>query len=110
MTAAPTFLDRVSELAWAIAETLVLVPRLIFAVIILVAGALVAQWVARAVIAAMAETGRIDETARPTLASAARYGVLIVTFVAALSQIGAQTASLLAAPLRCRSAWRSSPD
>ncbi|MBV8440424.1 MAG: hypothetical protein JO312_07650, partial [Hyphomicrobiales bacterium] len=62
MTAVPTFLNRVSELAWAIAETLV--PRLIIAVIILVAGALVAQWAARAVGAAMSGTGRIDETAR----------------------------------------------
>jgi small conductance mechanosensitive channel len=95
MTAVPTFFNRVSELAWAIAETLV--PRLTIAVIILVAGALIARWVARAVSAAMSETGRIDETARPALASAARYGVLIVTFIAALSQIGVQTASLLAA-------------
>ncbi len=47
--------------------------------------------------AALARTGHIDETARPALASAARYGVLIVTFVAALSQIGVETASLLAA-------------
>jgi small conductance mechanosensitive channel len=95
MTAVPTVLDRVFDVAWGLAATLV--PRLIFAVIILVVGAMIAKWVARAVSAAVAETGRIDETARPALASAARYGVLIVTFIAALSQIGVQTASLLAA-------------
>jgi small conductance mechanosensitive channel len=66
-----------------------------FAVIILIAGALAAQWVARAVSAAMLETARIDETALPALASAVRYGVLIVTFLAALSQIGAVQRSML---------------
>ncbi len=95
MTAVPTVLDRISEIAWGLAATLA--PRLVLAVIILAAGALVAKWTARAVTAAMAETGRIDVTARPALASAARYGVLILTFIAALSQIGVQTASLLAA-------------
>jgi small conductance mechanosensitive channel len=95
MPSVPTAFDRVSEAAWATAATLV--PRLIFAAIILVAGALIARWAARAVALALAETGRVDETARPALASAARYGVLIVTFIAALSQIGVQTASLLAA-------------
>ena len=48
-------------------------------------------------IAGFAETGRIDETARPALAAATRYGVLILTVVAALSQLGVETASLLAA-------------
>jgi small conductance mechanosensitive channel len=95
MSAVPTVFDRISDIAWSFAATLV--PRLVFAVLILVAGSLIANWIARAVATAMAETGRIDETARPALASAARYGVLIVTFVAALSQIGVQTASLLAA-------------
>ncbi|HLJ72784.1 MAG TPA: mechanosensitive ion channel family protein [Roseiarcus sp.] len=41
--------------------------------------------------------GGLDETARPALAAAARYGVLILALVAALSQLGVQTASLLAA-------------
>src|SRR5271166_3359687 len=95
MSSVPTALDRLITLASAVAETLL--PRLLLAILILLAGALLARWVARAVLSGLAETGRIDETARPALASAARYGVLIVTFIAALSQIGVQTASLLAA-------------
>jgi small conductance mechanosensitive channel len=95
MTSTPTTVDRMSEAAWAAAAALL--PRVILALLILLAGALIASWAARAVSAGLAETGRVDETARPALASAARYGVLIVTFLAALSQIGVQTASLLAA-------------
>jgi small conductance mechanosensitive channel len=95
MTSVPSFVDRMSEAAWAAAAALL--PRVVFAILILIAGSLIANWAARAASAAFAETGRIDETARPALASAARYGVLILTFVAALSQIGVQTASLLAA-------------
>jgi len=95
MTSLPTVLNRLSDFAWASAE--ILLPRLIFAVVILVAGAAIAKWAARAVSAALAETGRIDETARPALAAATRYGVLILTVVVALSQLGVETASLLAA-------------
>ncbi len=95
MTSLPTVLNRLSDFAWASAE--ILLPRLIFAVVMLVAGAAIAKWAARAVSAALAETGRIDETARPALAAATRYGVLILTVVVALSQLGVETASLLAA-------------
>jgi small conductance mechanosensitive channel len=95
MNPLPTALGRLEDFAWTSAEFLL--PRLVIALVILVIGVAAARWAARAVAAALARTGRIDETARPALASAARYGVLIVTFIAALSQIGVQTASLLAA-------------
>jgi small conductance mechanosensitive channel len=95
MTPLPTALQRLSDFAWTSAE--LLLPRLILALVILVAGAVLAKWAARTVSAALARTGHIDETARPALASAARYGILILAFVVALSQIGVQTASLLAA-------------
>jgi small conductance mechanosensitive channel len=95
MTPIPTALVRLTDFAWTSAE--LLLPRLIVALIILVVGIAAAQWAARAVAAALARTGHIDETARPALASAARYGVLIVALVAALSQIGVETTSLLAA-------------
>jgi small conductance mechanosensitive channel len=88
-------MQRFSDFAWMSAA--LFVPRLVLALIILVIGVAAAQWAARAVAAALARTGHIDETARPALASAARYGVLVVAFIAALSQIGVQTASLLAA-------------
>jgi small conductance mechanosensitive channel len=95
MPSAPTDLERLTDFAWTAAEALV--PHVVFAVLILLVGIALARWAARAVGGALAEAGHIDQSARPALAAAARYGVLIVTFVAALSQIGVQTASLLAA-------------
>jgi small conductance mechanosensitive channel len=95
MPPVPTALDRLSEYAWASAEALV--PRIVLAGLVFVAGALIAKWVARAVSAGLGRTGTVDETARPALAAAARYGILILAGVAGLSQIGVQTASLLAA-------------
>jgi small conductance mechanosensitive channel len=95
MTPLPTALQRLSDFAWTSAE--LFLPPLILALVILVAGVVAANWAARTVTAALARTGHIDETARPALATAARYGILILTFIAALSQIGVQTTSLLAA-------------
>lgn len=95
MTAVPTTFDRLTEFAWATAEDLV--PRLFLALLVLAAGSILATWVARAISLALARSGAVDETARPALAAAARYGVLVVAAVAALSQIGVQTASLIAA-------------
>ena len=95
MAFVPTELDRLTNLAWTAAETLL--PRLILAILILLAGALIAKWVGRATLGGLAEARRIDETARPAIAAAARYGVLIFAGIAALSQLGVETASLLAA-------------
>ncbi|MGO9423445.1 mechanosensitive ion channel family protein [Roseiarcus sp.] len=95
MTSVPNAFDRLYEFGWAAAE--VLVPRLILALLVLGAGAIIARWVADAVSVALARTGSVDPTARPALVAAARYGVLVIAIVAALSQIGVQTASLLAA-------------
>ena len=87
--------DAVTE--WLFGAAAVFLPRLVEALLILIVGTFLASWIARGVSAALDETGRIDETARPAMASAARYAVLIVAFIAALSQLGVQTASLLAA-------------
>ena len=95
MPAAPTALDRLYELAWTTGEALL--PRIILAVLVLAAGGMAASWVARVVGLALARTGTVDATARPALVAVARYGVLIIAVIAALSQIGVQTASLLAA-------------
>ena len=95
MTPLPTAMQNLSDFAWASAEFFL--PHLAVALVILVGGSFAAKWAARTVSAALARTGHLDATAHPALASAARYGVLIVAFVAALSQIGVQTASLLAA-------------
>ena len=95
MTPLPTAMQSLSDFAWTSAEFFL--PRLAVALVILVGGSFAAKWAARTISAALARTGHVDETARPALAAAARYGVLILAFVAALSQIGVQTASLLAA-------------
>jgi small conductance mechanosensitive channel len=95
MATDPTAIDRLYEFAWATGE--VLLPRIVLAILVLAAGAIVASWIARAVGVALARTGTVDATARPALVAAARYGVLVIAIVAALSQIGVQTASLLAA-------------
>lgn len=94
MIADPTALERLYAYAWVAAETLA--PRIVLAIFVLVAGAIVGKWVARTVALALARSGAIDETARPALAAAARYAVLVIAIVAALSQIGVQTASLIA--------------
>ena len=95
MPPVPTALDRLYDFAWATGE--VLLPRVVLAVLVLAAGSIVASWVARAVSLALARTRTVDATVRPALVAAARYGVLVIAIVAALSQIGVQTASLLAA-------------
>jgi small conductance mechanosensitive channel len=71
-------------------------PRLVAAVLILVIGTIVARWVSRAVYDISQRTTHIDPTLRPVLASMIRYAVLILVLIVALSQVGIQTASLLA--------------
>ncbi len=95
MIADPTAFERLSAYAWVAAETLA--PRIILAILVLLAGSIIGKWVARTVALALARSGAIDETARPAFAAAARYAVLVIAIVAALSQIGVQTASLIAA-------------
>jgi small conductance mechanosensitive channel len=95
MTFTPRNLDGFAAMIWTWAATFL--PRFAIALVILIVGAAIAKWAARAIAAAMAETHGVDETARPVLATAGRYAVLILTFIAALSQLGVQTASLLAA-------------
>jgi small conductance mechanosensitive channel len=95
MTSVPNVVDRLYAFAWAAGEALL--PRVVLAVLVLAGGAIIARWVARAVSVALAHTASVDATARPALVAAARYGVLVIAIVAALSQIGVQTASLLAA-------------
>ena len=95
MTPLPTAMESLSDVVWTSVGAFL--PRLILALIIVFGGAALAKWASRTVSATLARTGHVDETVRPALASAARYGILILAFVAALSQIGVQTASLLAA-------------
>jgi small conductance mechanosensitive channel len=94
LTLTPTHLDRLAEVAWTWAAAFL--PRLVAAVLILVIGTIVARWVSRAVYNISQRTTHIDPTLRPVLASMIRYAVLILVLIVALSQVGIQTASLLA--------------
>jgi small conductance mechanosensitive channel len=87
-------LDRFATVAWA--WTAAFLPRLIAAIAILVIGAALARWLSRAVWDMSGRTTHIDPILRPVVASSIRYSILILVCVAALSQIGVQTASLLA--------------
>lgn len=67
------------------------------AVIILIAGWLVAGWVQGLTRRALERARRMDPTLKPFIASTARYAVLVFVVVAVLAQFGVQTASIVAA-------------
>jgi small conductance mechanosensitive channel len=66
------------------------------AVILLIAGWIVAGFVKRRLRHVFLQSGRIDETLAPFLANAVRYAVLAVVLVLVLGQFGVQTASIIA--------------
>jgi small conductance mechanosensitive channel len=69
---------------------------MVAAIAILVIGAIIARWLSRMVFDLSQRTAHIDPTVRPVVAAMIRYSVLILVFIAALGQIGVQTASLFA--------------
>jgi small conductance mechanosensitive channel len=87
-------LGALGAMAWAWAAAFL--PRIGAAFLILIIGALLASWLARAIAGALKRTGRVDATVVPVARSVARYAALIIVVVAALGQLGVQTTSLLA--------------
>ena len=77
---------------WSVA----FLPRLVTTLILLAAGFIFSSWVARNLRTVLARTGHVDVTIQPVIAAIARYAILIFVFIAALSQIGVQTASVFA--------------
>lgn len=77
---------------WSVA----FLPRLIATTVLLAAGFWFSGWAARNVRAMLARTGHIDPAIQPIISAITRYAILIFVFIAALSQIGIQTASLFA--------------
>jgi small conductance mechanosensitive channel len=71
-------------------------PRLIGGLLILVIGLLLARFVSRGVARLMHRTGRIEPTVTPIVRAILRYAIGIVAVIAALAQLGVQTASVLA--------------
>ena len=90
----PDSINRAVDVAWA--WTAAFLPRFVAAILILMVGAIVARWLSRAIFNVTSRSTHIDATVRPILAAIVRYTILILVFIAALSQIGVQTASLFA--------------
>jgi len=80
--------------AWSLAAAFL--PRLVAALLILIAGVILANWSQRAVRRFLGRASHLDPTVKPFLAAVLRYAVLVLVIVAALEQLGVQATSLLA--------------
>ena len=94
LTDAPQELGAAAAMVWAWALTFL--PRLGAALLILIAGFFLAGWAGRLIRGIAGRAPHIDETVKPFLGTVVRYAVLLLFLVAALAQLGVQTASLLA--------------
>ncbi len=72
-------------------------PRALSALLVFVIGLVVARLASAAVTRLLSRARPIEATLRPIIASIVRYTILVVVIVAALGQLGVQTASILAA-------------
>lgn len=70
--------------------------RVIGAIAILIIGWIVAGWAKRLVIRSFSKMETMDETVIRFLASTVRYGVIVFTVLAVLSQFGVETTSFIA--------------
>jgi small conductance mechanosensitive channel len=70
--------------------------NVLIALLILIAGWVVARWMGRWAHDLIGRSHYIDDTLKPLISSFARYAVLAITIVAVLSQFGVQTTSLIA--------------
>ena len=66
------------------------------ALVLLIAGWIVAGWARRGVRRVLDRVPHLDETLKPVIASVARYGILILVVIAILAQFGVQTTSIIA--------------
>jgi small conductance mechanosensitive channel len=71
-------------------------PRMLTAAITLIIGYMLAVWITRIVRRVLAQTARVDPTIQPAITSSIHYAVIIIAIVAALGDLGVQTASLIA--------------
>ena len=89
-----THLTQFANLAWNWAAAFL--PHIVTALLILVAGVVLAKWAQRTLRRLLGRASHIDPTVKPFFAAAARYSVLVIFCVAALTQLGVETTSLLA--------------
>jgi small conductance mechanosensitive channel len=90
----PRNLDALATLAWS--WSLDFVPRIASATIVLCLGIFAAGWASRAMTRLLVGAAHVDPTIRPVLAATVHYAVVALVVIAALSQLGVQTTSLLA--------------
>jgi small conductance mechanosensitive channel len=90
----PGHLTQGAELAlgWAAA----FLPRLVTALCILVVGIMLANWAQRALLRMLSHATHLDPTLKPFFGAIVRYTLLVLVILAALTQLGVQTTSLLA--------------
>lgn len=81
----------------ALAAVSAWLPGLVSAIAVLCIGYLAAVWAARGANRLLGRAGRLEPTLVPVITATVRYTIMIVISVAALSQLGVQTTSLLAA-------------
>jgi len=94
MTLTPQQLSHVADLAWA--WSALFLPRLAAALVILIGGFFVVDWLGRLTRRVLARVAHMDVTLKPILVALVRYAMIILVVIAALSQLGIQTTSLLA--------------
>jgi small conductance mechanosensitive channel len=92
---APAQLGALAAMMWT--WTVDFLPRFGGAILIILVGFLVASWASRAISKMLGTTERVDDTLKPIIRAVIRYAILIIVIVAALGQLGVQTASILAA-------------
>jgi len=90
----PEHLTAFSDMVWA--WSVEFLPRAGAALGVLIVGLLAATWISRAVRAGLRRTPHIDDTVVPVVGVVVRYAIIILVVIAALSQLGVQTTSLLA--------------
>ena len=75
---------------------LLFLPQALMAVLILIAGLLIARWLSRLLTHTFSHSVRVGETVRGPLVSIVRYVVIVFTLIIALGQLGVEMSSLLA--------------
>src|SRR4051812_1118564 len=70
--------------------------NVVIAILILVAGWMLARWIGRWERQLVGNTAYVDVTLKPLIANSVRYVILALTIVVVLGQFGVQTASLIA--------------
>lgn len=70
--------------------------NVLIAVLILIAGWIIARWMGRWIHDVIGRSHYVDDTLKPLVANFIRYAILAITVVAVLSQFGVQTTSLIA--------------